>query len=108
MLKRIITHDVEPADLDVTLAPRLNLLAGENGLGKTFLLDLAWWAMTGTWAQSPAIPRRGDGSAPRIQWALRNASGEPSSDFEFRDQTWRHGYGYLPELVIYAKPDGGF
>jgi recombinational DNA repair ATPase RecF len=48
MLTRITTRDVEPADLDVALAPRLNLLAGDNGLGKTFLLDLAWFALTGT------------------------------------------------------------
>ena len=28
MLKRITTPDVEPTDLDVALAPRLDLLAG--------------------------------------------------------------------------------
>jgi recombinational DNA repair ATPase RecF len=53
MLKRIKTHDIEPTDLDVPLGPGLNLLAGDNGLGKTFLIDLAWWAMTGSWAQRP-------------------------------------------------------
>lgn len=42
MLTRIVTHDTEPmGDLDVPLAP-LNLLCGDNGLGKTFLIDLAW------------------------------------------------------------------
>ena len=27
--------------------------AGDNGLGKSFLLDTAWWALTGTWAGRP-------------------------------------------------------
>ena len=38
--------------------PRLNLLTGDNGLGKTFALDLAWWTLTRTWAGLPAMPRR--------------------------------------------------
>ena len=25
---------------------RLNILTGDNGLGKSFILDCAWWAMT--------------------------------------------------------------
>ena len=29
---------------------RLTLIAGDNGLGKSFLLDAAWWALTSTWA----------------------------------------------------------
>ena len=33
--------------------PRLNLLTGDNGLGKTFALDLAWWTLTRTWAGPP-------------------------------------------------------
>ena len=40
----------------VDWAPRLNLIAGDNGLGKSFLLDLAWWALTRTWAGSAALP----------------------------------------------------
>ena len=38
-------------------AERLNLLAGDNGLGKSFILDCAWWALTGNWAGIPAYPR---------------------------------------------------
>jgi hypothetical protein len=99
---------VEPTDLDVALAARLNLLAGDNGLGKTFLLDLAWWALTGTWAQHPVIPRRGNGSAPRIRWTLPHVSNDLSSEFDFRQQTWGYGYRLDPVLVVYARPDGGF
>ena len=30
--------------------------ADPNGLGKSFLLDLAWWALTRTWAGAVAQP----------------------------------------------------
>jgi hypothetical protein len=87
MLKRITTQDVEPTDLDVVLAPRLNLLAGDNGLGKTFLLDLAWWTLTGMWAQRPAIPRRGEGVDPKIRGEI---DGSPliAGAFDFHSQSW--------------------
>lgn len=129
MLKRITTHDIEPTDLDVTLAPRLNLLAGDNGLGKTFLLDLAWWALTGTWAQRAAIPRRGEGVAPKIQCEIEDASGRTPivGSFSFHEQTWERSepnqrspidnetYRPLPrleyermKLAISTRADGGF
>jgi hypothetical protein len=59
MLATIKTRDVQPMDLDVCLAPRLNLLSGDNGLGKTFLLDIAWWTLTGTWASNAVLPKLG-------------------------------------------------
>lgn len=37
-------HNVGPApEMEVELAPRLNLITGDNGLGKSFLLDVAFW-----------------------------------------------------------------
>ncbi len=33
--------------LDIRPAPRMNVLTGPNGSGKTTALDLAWWALTG-------------------------------------------------------------
>lgn len=102
MLKRITTHDIEPADLDVELAPRLNLLAGDNGLGKTFLLDLAWWSLTGTWAQRPAIPKRGEGVEPKIACEVdyHERTNLIQSGFDFEDQRWgRHEPRNMPEVV---------
>lgn len=128
MLKRITTHDVEPADLDVALAPRLNVLAGDNGLGKTFVLDLAWWALTGMWAQRPAIPKRHEGAAPKIRFELEGADGATALDgiFDFHEQQWsrvephrrvievgtgrplsRLEYEDM-KLVIAARSEGGF
>jgi hypothetical protein len=129
MLKRITTQDVEPADLDVTLAPRLNLLAGDNGLGKTFLLDLAWWALTSTWARRAAIPRRREDASPKIHCGIEDAHGSTSihGSFIFHEQRWsreepsqrsvidhktgrpvsRLAYENM-KLVIGAGPEGGF
>jgi recombinational DNA repair ATPase RecF len=129
MLKRIATQDVEPADLDVTLAPRLNLLAGDNGLGKTFLLDLAWWALTSTWARRAAIPRRREDVSPKIHCEIEDAHGSTSihGSFIFHEQHWsreepsrrstidhktgrpvsRLEYENM-KLVIGAGPEGGF
>jgi hypothetical protein len=131
MLKRITTHDIEPTDLDVGLASRLNLLAGDNGLGKTFLLDLAWWAVTGTWAQRAAIPRRREGADPKIQCEVEYVDGSNliGGTFNFHEQNWdreesrpervshvvngvaraRSRFEYEEmKLVIAARSEGGF
>ncbi len=43
MLKELHLRNVGPAEaLDVEFAERLNVFTGDNGLGKTFLLDMAW------------------------------------------------------------------
>lgn len=107
MLKRITTHDIEPTDLDVVLAPRLNLLAGDNGLGKTFLLDLAWWSLTGTWAQRPAMPKRGEGVEPKIECEVNH--GQSIARFRFDRHAWDHNVSPTRwRLVIAARADGSF
>lgn len=63
MLTRLELTDVGPAPhLEVDLAARLNVLTGDNGLGKTFLLDVAWFALTWCWAGEEALP--GPGARP--------------------------------------------
>jgi recombinational DNA repair ATPase RecF len=55
MIRELHLKHVGPApQFDVRFAERLNILTGDNGLGKTFLLDVVWWALTGTWAGAPA------------------------------------------------------
>lgn len=49
MLESIRLSHVGPApEMALALSPRLNLITGDNGLGKSFLLDVAWWALTRT------------------------------------------------------------
>ncbi len=50
MLERLELENVGPApEMLLDLQPRLNLITGDNGLGKSFLLDAAWWALTRRW-----------------------------------------------------------
>lgn len=50
MIERLKITNVGPAPgMELTFGRRLNLLTGDNGLGKSFLLDIAGWAMTRQW-----------------------------------------------------------
>jgi hypothetical protein len=93
-------------------AQRLNLITGDNGLGKTFLLDLIWWALTQEWAERPIIPFDSGVSGARVEFLVASSSqSRPMTavfDAEaFQWQIPRH----LPAvsgLVIYARVDGSF
>ena len=52
MLKQLTLQNVGPApSMKMEMGSRLNLITGDNGLGKSFLLDVAWWALTRKWPQ---------------------------------------------------------
>ncbi len=57
MLSYLKLNGVGPAE-DLLFEPgdRLNVIAGDNGLGKSFLLERAWWALSGEWADLQAYP----------------------------------------------------
>ena len=93
---------------------RLNLLTGDNGLGKTFLLDVAWWALTGNWASSAAYPNRLPGSPPkgRIKFSISGTStGNPQKiDYSSKENKWPEPKKRetISGLVVYARVDGSF
>lgn len=112
MLEAISLKNVGPSpQVALDLAPRLNLITGDNGLGKSFLLDVAWWALTRTWAQEPVIPRPGEKAEIFYKYTKKT---RPS--YEFRS-TYDVGRGKwsvkqsrpaIPGLILYAQVDGGF
>lgn len=111
MLNKLVMEGVGPADrlaLD-PLAPRVNLIAGDNGLGKSFILDMAWWALTRTWAGYPAHPNRKDATISFAFDGLTRAA-EGRVPWEPRAQDWKRKPGRPPNpgLVIYARVDGSF
>lgn len=113
MLEELDLRDVGPASkLHFDFSPRINLVTGDNGVGKSFVLDVAWWALTGSWASYPANPRRGGDGKPRISFVARG-KGKPTKqdyEFDFKSQIWR-GKTKRPSnpgMVIYARSDGGF
>jgi hypothetical protein len=111
MLRHIHLKGVGPApEMRVELAPRLNLITGDNGVGKTFLLDIAWWALTGDWARLPAWPRP-DAPSPRIDYEYAYGAGLLRGIYNFNNQGWSTETtldeipGYL---LLYAQVDGSF
>ena len=114
MLKRLKLRAVGPApSLDLELASRVNLITGDNGLGKSFLLDIAWWALTRTWAHYPALPDRKAKNSPQIAFEIegrRQKGGLVESTFDWPTQRWKRPAGrpLNPGMVLYAKVDGSF
>lgn len=116
MLKRLAAYGVGPATQlgPVDLADRLNVLTGDNGLGKTLLLDLAWWALTGTWTGRPAWPQPDSSpqQAPRIEATVEGKAkaSEVNGSYSFETQDWLHSGGRppMPGLVLYFRVDGRF
>jgi len=115
MLKSLKLKGVGPAETfgPVEFAPRLNFITGDNGLGKSFLLDIAWWALTRTWARnSPAVPRRGAEQASIAYAYTKTTAGDVSeaSTFKRAEQLWpvKPGRPPIPGVVIYAGVDGSF
>jgi hypothetical protein len=113
MLKHLSMHHVGPATpLEIDFTPRVTLITGDNGLGKSFVLDVAWWALTRTWAQFPAFPERGKGITPAITYSFGNGgeSFDFTSKFDWKAQAWsgRQGQPADPGLVLYARVDGSF
>ena len=92
---------------------RLNLITGDNSLGKTFLLDSVWWAITGHWLEYPAAPRRNaKRSLPSIQVTYGASGRNPRriGRYNWRKQAWEVSQRPLGmvALSIYARYDGSF
>ena len=134
MLRSLELVDVGPSPrLKIDLGPRLNVFAGDNGLGKSFVLEVLWWALTGVWTELPAWPRPGETSAAQIALEIDRSLGEAifgrpayPGDVEVLDDTFRLLSRFdlprqrwntfplhlskapLPALVIFARADGSF
>lgn len=122
MLELLQLCNVGPApQMALELAPRVNLITGDNGLGKSFLLDVAWWALTRRWPRDlnpkltsgyPARPtdvRR----AATLGFTVTGATGASlsyESTYSVLDEAWpgRPGRPWIAGLVVYAHAEGGF
>ncbi len=118
MLSSLMLENVGPAPkLEMELGSRLNVITGDNGLGKSFLLDVAWWALTQRWLQEvnpeltsgyvprPTVP--GEQAKISFKWDGR----EEETPYNPAYQAWgglQQIYGLNPGIVLYALADGGF
>ncbi len=114
MLNHLELKHVGPAtEMTIDFAPRLNILTGDNGLGKTFVLDVAWWALTGCWATQPAWPQPGKAREAEISYdfqTLPEAKCHGTSHYDIKYEDWRE-IGKGPDkhgLALYIRADGGF
>ncbi len=93
---------------------RLSIITGDNGLGKSFLLDCAWWSLTGHWSGSVASPRPDAAkSEPAIKFNIVRAGGtaeEKTIRYNWENQDWPFPKGRptIPGLIVYARVDGSF
>jgi hypothetical protein len=115
MLRALHTLNVGPAhELALTpLGARVNLLTGDNGLGKSFLLELAWWALTRVMSPTSPILPAGPGDA----MVKAEIVGEDGREERFlagrvpRRARWvwePHNPDVPHSLVLYARMDGSF
>ena len=91
MLKSIKLHGVGPVrDLSASFGDRLNIVTGDNGLGKSFLLDVCFWSLTGTWPGGRiAIPDR-TFKGPTISYSIQSKTRPASrqAKYDFKSQSW--------------------
>lgn len=121
MLKHLQLKNVGPApEMAIEFGSRLNLITGDNGLGKSFLLDVAWWALTRKWprdlnhnltsgyAAKPTNPKK----PSTIGFSLTSKTKVVSytSDYSVRDESWlgKSGRPWNAGLIIYAHAEGSF
>jgi len=95
---------------------RLTIITGDNGLGKTFLLECAWWSLTGLWAEAdrPVVPRLdARKSEPKITFEIStpgSTSKRTPIAFDWDSQSWKvpRDRPTIPGIVVYARVDGSF
>ncbi len=114
-LSSLLMRTVGPSDeMDYRPSDRLNIITGDNSLGKTFLLECVWWALTGFWNELPALPRRDKAKrAPEISFSISTPSAGTQtfiSRYNWDRQSWSRPANrrLRSGLVIYARYDGSF
>lgn len=121
MIKHLKMTNVGPAPkMELEFGKRLNVITGDNGLGKSFLLDIAWWAMTRKWpAELNSRLTSGKVALPTdkkqeaeidFSFSAVSTTKDYTSKFEPRGQNWKvqQGRPANPGLVFYAMADGSF
>ena len=123
MISRLSLRNVGPLpDREYRFGRRINALTGDNGLGKTFLLDLIWFAFSNEWPvfANPAMTTGNMARPARVDVKASLGYGICSGpkakgtlcrlEFDRESQRWK-GRGNNPEeagCVVYSLSDGSF
>lgn len=109
-----LTNAGPAAKMEMEFGQRLTIVTGDNGLGKSFLLDFAWWAATGLWAERMALPQlSGPRATPEVEYTLTGNSGRASSfvaKFDQKTSEWIRPRGAMTveALAVFSRADGSF
>lgn len=109
-----LTNTGPAREMGLDFGQRLTIITGDNGLGKSFLLDFAWWAATGLWAEREALPQPdGPKSVSQIEYTLSGASGRLSTftaRFDQKNYVWVRSRGAMTveALAVFSRADGSF
>jgi len=113
-LRKLQIKGTGPADLTIEPAQRLSVVTGDNGLGKSFILECAWWALTGEWAGRAAVPRldsRELNAEIRVSVSNQHEGSRPQIlKYDFVSGKWPSSRPKqtVPGLILYARVDGSF
>lgn len=113
MLREIKAEGVGLIDkYQLEFAPRLTLVTGDNGLGKTFVLDLACFGLTAQWPAEPARPYSLD-SHPKFVSEVGGTIGRPGivkAYYDLVNERWvlDQKPDHQPGFVIYASAEGRY
>ena len=106
--------------MELNFGSRLNLLTGDNGLGKSFLLDVVWWAFARKWpaevnprlnSGKMALPSSDVDAKIAFSISTENINDENyESSFLRREQRWigNDEHPINQSLILYAISDGSF
>lgn len=124
MLKKITLDYVGPAKhMEVDFADRLTVITGDNSLGKSLLLDVAFFCCSQDWPDEAAVPWRDklENGKITVDGSLKK-NGKKSvtyrfvskkkywlrSKFLFNPETGESDSDFTPGIIIYERVDGGF
>ena len=115
MLESLDIINVGPSHgVALEFSPRINMITGDNGLGKSLILDVAWWALTCTWARQAVIPQPGVRASISSSYTknTKTTKGYHTfiSKYDRENMLWpvQANRPTHTGLVLYAQGDGGF
>ena len=121
MLERLHLKNVGPApEVEMDFAPRVNLITGDNGLGKSFLLEIGFTALTG-YLPANLLPSRFtkiplEKASFEVQISHKKGTSTARKyKFDFSSQTWTDPVGkngqktnILENQVVVYQKTGNF